>query len=67
MAENLDLAIIGGGAAGLAAAIAATTAGIKDVCIFEREAWLGGILPQCIHTGFGLQYFNENLIQNILS
>jgi thioredoxin reductase len=61
MAENLDLAIIGGGAAGLAAAIAATTAGIKDVCIFEREAWLGGILPQCIHTGFGLQYFNENL------
>jgi thioredoxin reductase len=38
MAENLDLAIIGGGAAGLAAAIAATIAGIKDVCIFEREA-----------------------------
>ena len=61
MVKNLDLAIIGGGAAGLAAATAAATAGIKEICIFEREAWLGGILPQCIHTGFGLQYFNENL------
>lgn len=61
MVQNLDLAIIGGGAAGLAAAVAATKAGINDICIFEREAWLGGILPQCIHTGFGLHYFNENL------
>ena len=61
MVKNLDLAIIGGGAAGLAAAIAAVTAGIKNVCIFERDAGLGGILPQCIHTGFGLQYFDENL------
>jgi thioredoxin reductase len=61
MKKNLDLAIIGGGAAGLAAAVVATNAGIKEVCVFEREAWLGGILPQCIHTGFGLQYFNENL------
>ena len=61
MVKNLDLAIIGGGAAGLAAAVAAATAGIKEICLFEREAWLGGILPQCIHTGFGLQHFNENL------
>lgn len=61
MLGHLDLAIIGGGAAGLAAAIAATEEGIKDVCIFERDAWLGGVLPQCIHTGFGLHYFNENL------
>ena len=61
MMKKLDLAVIGGGSAGLAAAVAGATAGIKDVCVFEREAWLGGILPQCIHTGFGLQYFNENL------
>jgi thioredoxin reductase len=61
MSQDIDVAIIGGGAAGLAAAIAATEAGIQDVCIFERGAWLGGILPQCIHTGFGLHYFKANL------
>jgi len=59
--QKLDLVVIGGGAAGLAAALAAKEGGVDSVLILERNENLGGILPQCIHTGFGLQYFKENL------
>jgi len=59
--RRFDLVVIGGGAAGLAAAIAAKENGIDSVLILERNEGLGGILPQCIHTGFGLHYFKENL------
>lgn len=55
------IAIIGGGPAGLAAAIAAFDAGVKDIIIIERDGVLGGILNQCIHNGFGLHTFKEEL------
>ncbi len=58
---NYDLVIIGGGAAGLAAALAAWQSGVKKILIADREEELGGILNQCIHNGFGLQYFKEEL------
>jgi NADPH-dependent 2,4-dienoyl-CoA reductase/sulfur reductase-like enzyme len=56
-----DLVIIGGGPAGLAAAVAAKKAGIDDLLILERDNRLGGILNQCIHNGFGLHTFKEEL------
>ena len=56
-----DLVIIGGGPAGLAAAIAAREAGVEDLLILERDCRLGGILNQCIHNGFGLHTFKEEL------
>lgn len=56
-----DIVIIGGGPAGLAAAVAAKKAGITDIMILERESCLGGILNQCIHNGFGLHTFKEEL------
>ena len=56
-----ELIIIGGGPAGLGAAIEAKKEGAKDILILERENQLGGILKQCIHNGFGLHYFNEEL------
>ena len=56
-----DIVIIGGGPAGLAAAIAAREAGASDILILEREKELGGILNQCIHNGFGLHTFKEEL------
>lgn len=56
-----DVVVIGGGPAGLAAAIAARQAGAQDVYIIERDRKLGGILQQCIHNGFGLHVFNEEL------
>ncbi len=56
-----DLVIIGGGPAGLAAAIAAKEAGVSDLLILERDNKLGGILNQCIHNGFGLHTFKEEL------
>lgn len=56
-----DLVIIGGGPAGLAAAVAAREAGVSDILILEREKELGGILNQCIHNGFGLHMFKEEL------
>ena len=56
-----DLVIIGGGPAGMSAAIAAYEQGIRDILILERDNSLGGILKQCIHNGFGLHRFKEEL------
>ncbi len=56
-----DLVIIGGGAAGLAAALSAYDEGVRDILIIERAPELGGILEQCIHNGFGLHTFKEEL------
>lgn len=61
MQKKTDLLIIGGGSAGLAAALEARKNGIKDILILEREKELGGILKQCIHNGFGLHTFKEEL------
>ena len=58
---KVDIAIIGGGPAGMAAAIAAYDKGVKNILILEREQSLGGILKQCIHNGFGLHRFGEEL------
>ena len=56
-----DLVIVGGGPAGLAAAVSAKEQGISDIVIIERDQSLGGILNQCIHNGFGLHTFKEEL------
>lgn len=56
-----DVVIIGGGPAGLAAAVSAKENGIEDILILERDGELGGILNQCIHNGFGLHTFKEEL------
>ena len=56
-----DLVIIGGGSAGLASAVSAFDNGVRDLVILERNSELGGILNQCIHPGFGLHHFHEEL------
>src|SRR5574344_2704730 len=56
-----DLIVVGGGPAGLAAAISAKQNGLKEVLVLERDSRAGGILLQCIHNGFGLHYFGEEL------
>ncbi|MCK4388063.1 MAG: FAD-dependent oxidoreductase [Dehalococcoidia bacterium] len=61
MRQEVDVAIIGSGPAGLAAAIKAKEAGAEKVVVFERAEHLGGLLDQCVHNGFGLLYFGEDL------
>ncbi len=59
--QNCDVAVLGAGPAGLAAAVAAREAGAEKVVVVERDKRPGGILQQCIHPGFGLDYFQEEL------
>ncbi len=59
--QEVDVAVIGSGPAGMAAAIKAKEAGAEKVLILERDEQLGGLLHQCVHNGFGLLYFNEDL------
>ena len=59
--KQVDVAIIGGGPAGLAAAVSAKEHGADKVLVLERDTVLGGILNQCIHAGFGLHTFGKEL------
>lgn len=59
--KHYDLVIIGGGSAGLAAAVSAFDEGVENILVLERDRELGGILNQCIHNGFGLHTFKEEL------
>lgn len=59
--RNVDLVIIGGGPAGMCAAVSAYNSGVRDILVLERDGKLGGILQQCIHNGFGLHRYNEEL------
>ena len=59
--REVDVAVIGGGAAGMAAAVSARRHGADNILILERNAALGGVLRQCIHNGFGLHRFGEDL------
>jgi NADPH-dependent 2,4-dienoyl-CoA reductase/sulfur reductase-like enzyme len=61
VSQDVDIAVIGAGPAGLAAAIKAKEAGLEKVTIIERAEQLGGLLHQCVHNGFGLLYFHEDL------
>lgn len=61
MIREVNTVIVGGGPAGLSAAVAAYDAGERSILIVERDTHLGGILQQCIHNGFGLQWFKEEL------
>ena len=63
--KQYDVVVIGAGPGGLAAAIEAKKGGVDDVLVIERDVELGGILLQCIHNGFGLQTFKEDLRANM--
>lgn len=59
--RTVDLVIIGGGSAGLSAAVEARKQGVEDILVLERSPYLGGILRQCIHNGFGVHKYKEDL------
>ena len=59
--SNVDIAVIGGGPAGLAASISAKENGANKVILFDRNNWVGGILPQCIHDGFGVEETGKSM------
>lgn len=59
--DRIDIAIVGAGPAGLAAAAAAKQAGASDVLVLERNSFPGGVLPQCVHDGFGLHLFQRSM------
>lgn len=59
--EIVDVAVVGAGPAGLGAALELKRLGLKNVAVFERNGWVGGVLKQCIHTGFGLDLFKKEL------
>jgi len=61
MMQSYDLVIVGGGSAGMAAAVSAYDKGIRSILLLEKDSCLGGILQQCIHNGFGLHEFKEEL------
>jgi len=61
LSDSYQLIVIGGGPAGMAAAYSAVRNGLRKVLVVERDRGLGGILNQCIHTGFGLEYYREDL------
>ncbi|MDD5067755.1 MAG: FAD-dependent oxidoreductase, partial [bacterium] len=59
--KKRELVIVGAGPAGMAAALSAYESGVRDILLLERDQFLGGILNQCIHPGFGIHYFKEEL------
>jgi len=59
--QDVDVAIIGGGPAGLAVAVSAREHGVESVVVIDRNSWLGGILPQCIHDGFGVEETGKSM------
>jgi Pyruvate/2-oxoglutarate dehydrogenase complex, dihydrolipoamide dehydrogenase (E3) component, and related enzymes len=59
--KHYDLIVIGAGSAGIAAALKAYDAGVSSILVLEKDKEMGGILQQCIHSGFGVEMFKEDL------